>query len=50
MQFLTELTPAVTVHPGPCLIDAIPDVSGGVDVVVGGKKIPAECLGKEHQQ
>ena len=49
MQPLAELAPAVAVHPGPVLIDAICDISGSIDVIVGDKKIPVECLGKEHQ-
>jgi hypothetical protein len=49
MQFLTKLASAVTVHPGPVFVDAIFDKNGSVDVIVGDKEIPAECLGKEHQ-
>jgi len=49
MQLLTKLAPAVTMHPGPVFVDAIGEISGGVDVIIGDKEIPAECLSKEHQ-
>jgi hypothetical protein len=37
------------VHPGPLFVDAIGNIAGRVNVEVGDKDIPAECLGKEHQ-
>ena len=49
MQFFTKLASTITMHPGPVLIDTIFDKSGGVEIIVGEKEIPAECLGKEHQ-
>ena len=49
MQFFTELAPAVTMHPGAVLVDAILQISGGIDIIIGDKKVLVECLGKEHQ-
>ena len=49
MQFLTELAPAVTVHPGAFLVDAILHISGGIDIIIGDNQVSAEGLGKKGQ-
>jgi hypothetical protein len=36
-------------HPGPVFVDATGDISGSINVIIGDKNVPAECLGKEHQ-
>jgi hypothetical protein len=49
VKLFAELAPAVTAHPGLVLVDAIGNIRRGMDVIVGDKEVPAECLGKEHQ-
>jgi hypothetical protein len=49
MQLFAKLAAAVTSHPGPGLVYTFCGITGGIEVIIGNKKVPVERLGEEHQ-